>query len=149
MEDNTPNELQALKDELLDLIETMKRESDAINHSQMDRVLRLLGSIEIMTGTIDAHTLALKMHLKRIERLEALLGGGTVGTGQTADPQAPKNPDSPEIQGQVTVQEKGSQEVDYQARPVDQVKSHIEQIRNKSLNPAHRATFPPGSRPQG
>ena len=140
MEDNTPNELQALKDELLDLLETMKRESDAINHSQMDRVLRLLGSIEIMTGTIDAHTLALKMHLKRIERLEALLGGGTVGTGQTADPQAPKNPDSPDTQ---------AQEVNYQARPVDQVKSHIEQIRNKSLNPVHRATFPPGSRPQG
>ena len=147
MENNTPNELQALKDELLDLIETMKRESDAFNHSQMDRILRLIGSIEIMTGTIDAHTLALKMHLKRIERLEALLGGGT-GAGETVDPQAPKDPDPQDTQAQATAQEQKTQEVDYQARPVDQVKSHIEQIRNKSLNPAHRATFPLGSRPQ-
>ena len=147
MEDNKANELQALKEEVLTLIEALKANSEALNCTQMERILKALGAISLIREFIDAHTLDIRALLQRLERLERIVGGaGSVGMGQTVDPQDPK---SPEPQAQAAVAAEEAPVADYQAKSVDQVKNQIEQMREKSLNQVHRATFPPGSRPLG
>ena len=150
MEDNKENELQALKEEVLTLIEALKANSEALNCTQMERILKALGAISLIREFIDAHTLDIRALLQRLERLERIVGGSeSVGLGQAVDPQDPKDPKSPEPQAQAAAPAEEAPMVDYQAKSVDQVKNQIDQLREKSLNQVHRATFPPGSRPLG
>jgi hypothetical protein len=150
MEDNKANELQALKEELLTLIEALKANSEALNCTQMERILKALGAISLIREFIDAHTLDIRALLQRLERLERIIGGsGSVGMGQTVDPQDPKDPKSPDTQAQAAAPAEEAPMGDYQAKSMDQVQNRIDQIRNNSLNQVHRATFPPGSRPLG
>lgn len=152
MENNQPTEPQQLiREELLLRLESLKREVDATNNIQMDRLLKIYGALKFMTESTDANTIAISSHQRRIEYLELLLGvggsAGSVGMGQTVNPQPPQNPQAPAQAAQPEPTAPPDQVSDFQIKTPEQVLNKAEQIRAKAENALHRTSYPQASRP--
>jgi hypothetical protein len=152
MENNQPTEPQQLiREELLLKLELLKREIDATNNTQMDRLLKIYGALKFMTESTDANTIAIsshRSHQRRIEYLELLLGvGGSVGMGQTVNPQPPQNPQASAQAAQPEPTAPPDQVSDFQIKTPEQVLNKAEQIRAKAESNLHRPSYPQASRP--
>lgn len=142
---------QLIRAELLKRLESLKSEIDSINYTQMERILKIYGALNFMKDSVEDYKQAIQSHERRLQLLEDMMGmSGSVGMGQTAEPQVPQNPQAPAQAAQEVPPEPPESQVqaaDYQLKTQEQVQNNIGQIRAKAENALHRQSYPQASRP--